>query len=228
MSGTTPYHLIVVAGGSGQRMGAEVPKQFLPLAGRPIVAHTLAAFHSWRPTLSIVLVLPQDHIEYWQALVAELNFIVPHRVVAGGASRFASVQCGVKALGQVSGIVGVHDGVRPLVRAEVMARCFKAAVDRRGAVPVVPVIDSLRQVSDSSSEIVDRSAFVRVQTPQCFQAEILWDAYAQSEQAHFTDSASVVESLGHKVALVEGDERNIKVTTPSDLIVAEALLAQLI
>lgn len=226
MAGSSKYHLIVVAGGSGTRMGATIPKQFMLLKGRPILAHTLESFARWRADLNVVVVLPEAHLDHWQNLIKEHGVTIPHRAVAGGTSRFASVQNGLQAVGRVDGVIGVHDGVRPLVTSDVMERCFKAALEKGGAVPVLPVVDSLRKLSEQGSSVVDRGAFRRVQTPQCFEAALLLEAYQQAVQTHFTDSASVVEALGHAVKLVDGEEPNLKITTPVDLAVAEAILNQ--
>jgi 2-C-methyl-D-erythritol 4-phosphate cytidylyltransferase len=219
------HHLILVAGGTGTRMQQTLPKQFLPLADEPVMAHTLRVFHRFDPSLDVVVVMHSDYIGYWKELCAQLNFPVAHRVVPGGRERFHSVKAGLDAIEGDTGVVGIHDAVRPLVSEETIRRAYDAARESGAAVPVVPVHESLRAVHGEVSEAVDRSSYRLVQTPQCFRLEVLRDAFRQEYQPHFTDDASVAEAAGHRIALTAGNRENIKLTTPEDLIMAEALLA---
>lgn len=216
--------MIVVAGGSGSRMGAEMPKQFLPLCGRPLLMHTLARLHGMDASMRLILALPADHLTLWSGMCEEHRFDVPHVTVAGGATRFRSVQNALlHAIG--SDLIGVHDGVRPFVSAGVVDACFNAAAAHGAAVPVTPVVQSLRRLDGENSVAVDRSAYRAVQTPQCFRMEVLRDAFAHASHDLFTDDAAVVEANGHRIELVGGDMENIKVTTPLDLRLAELLLS---
>lgn len=215
--------MIVVAGGSGSRMGADIPKQFLPLRGVPLLMHTLKNLHGIDQSMKIILALPLDQLHQWEELCAEQAFHVPHVTVVGGKTRFQSVQNALKAIVDED-LIGVHDGVRPFVSTEVVENCFKAAEQRGAAVPVVPVVQSLRRLDAELSEAVDRSAFRSVQTPQCFRREVLLDAFANASHDRFTDDAAVVEANGHRIALVEGNSENIKVTTPLDMQLAELLV----
>ncbi len=214
---------IIVAGGSGKRMGAIVPKQFLLLKGRPLLMWTIEAFQRFDATMQLIVVLPQDHHSTWKELCAEHQFTIPHTLVNGGAERFHSTLEGLKAVTH-EGLVAVHDGVRPLVSSELIARCFAAAEAHDAAIPVVPISSSVREVQDHGSRAVDRSRLRTVQTPQCFKALLLRRAFELRYDPSFTDEATLVERLGVEVQLVEGEERNIKVTTPFDLHVAEVVL----
>ena len=216
---------ILVAGGSGTRMGADRPKQFLLLRGEPVLLHTLRRFAD--PALGVadlVVVLPADQLATWQALCAQFNVAIPHRLVAGGATRWASVKAGLAALSDYpAGLVAVHDGVRPLVPRPVVERTYAAAAAHAAAAAAVPPKDSVRLVSAHGSSAQNRSRLRLMQTPQTFDIDLLRRAYALPELATFTDDATVVDDLC-RVQLVEGDYRNLKITTPEDLLVAEALL----
>ena len=205
-------------------MGGELPKQFIPIEGRPVLMRTLDTFHSCDPSIQIILVLPRDHQPYWHALCEEYAFDVPHRIADGGATRFHSVQNGLTLVDATEALVAVHDGVRPF---EVIEECYREAATHGAVVPVVPVVETLRKLdaeNATQSVTVDRSAYRLVQTPQTFSASLLRQAYEQPYRDTFTDDASVVESLGATVILVEGNRENIKLTTPFDLTVAKALL----
>ena len=221
----TTYALIV-AGGKGMRMGAELPKQFLPIGGRPVLMHTLEAFARAMPSLHLVLVLPPAQQDFWKDLCRQHDFTLPHSIAPGGETRFHSVRNGLLTIStEEEAIVGVHDGVRPFASADVIRRCYETARLRGAAVPVVPVVETLRQLHHDGSRTVDRSRFRLVQTPQTFRLTLLRQAYEQPYRDDFTDDASVVEACGHPIALVEGNKENIKLTTPFDLTIAEALLA---
>ena len=217
-------YAIIVAGGKGLRMGGDLPKQFIPVEGRPVLMRTLDTFHACDPSIQLILVLPPDHQPYWQELCREYGFRVPHRIADGGATRFHSVQSGLALVGEPDALVAVHDGVRPFVSHEVIARCYAEAEAHGAAVPVVPVVETVRQLLPEGSKTVSRDAYRLVQTPQTFRAPLLRRAYGQPFCEAFTDDASVVEALGHAVHLVEGNRENIKLTTPFDLIVARALV----
>ncbi|RNI28876.1 2-C-methyl-D-erythritol 4-phosphate cytidylyltransferase [Rufibacter latericius] len=220
-------YAIVVAGGSGSRMQASRPKQFLLIGGEPVLMHTLRRFHAFDPTMPLVVVLPEAEISAWQGLCEEHQFPIEHRVVAGGNSRFQSVKNGLAALEQEEdGVVAVHDGVRPFIDQTILETAYGAAAEKGASVVAVTLKESIRRVRGNHSKAVDRTAYRLVQTPQCFRLPLLRRAYAQPEIPLFTDDASVVERFGHKIELVEGNFRNIKLTTPEDLVLAEAFLTQ--
>lgn len=214
--------LIIVAGGKGLRMGGEVPKQFLPVNGKPVLMLTIETFHRFDPEMKIILVLPKEQQAYWNDLCTEYQFRIPYLLADGGDTRFHSVKNGL-ALADDDGLIGVHDGVRPFVSQEVIARCFDAASINKAAIPVIDVVETIRKINDEQSETVDRNNYKLVQTPQVFTTSLLKMAYGQEFTSLFTDDASVVEAMGVKVALVEGNRENIKITTPFDMIIAKAL-----
>lgn len=215
-------HVIIVAGGKGLRMGSELPKQFIPLCGKPVLMHTIEAFFNYDNTINIILVLPVSHQEYWKKLCIEYHFNVPLQIAAGGKTRFHSVKNGLALVDE--GYVGVQDGVRPFASSELIGRCFDKAVKKKAVIPVIHSTDSLREMVDGSdSRIVDRSKIRLVQTPQVFAASLLKAAYNQEFNDIFTDDASVVESIGEKITLVEGEPTNIKITTPIDLKIGELI-----
>jgi 2-C-methyl-D-erythritol 4-phosphate cytidylyltransferase len=225
-----PRYAILVAGGSGLRMGADRPKQFLLLRGEPVLLHTLRRFAE--PALGVaqtIVVLPTDQIDYWQALAAEYADTPPHTIVAGGATRWASVKAGLAALPATpptGALVAVHDGVRPLVPTSVVEATYQAAAVHQAAAAAVPPKDSVRMLGAAGSSPLDRRRLRLMQTPQTFDLDLLRRAYRLPELPTFTDDASVVDDL-HPVQLVEGDYRNLKITTPEDLLLAEALIADL-
>lgn len=216
-------YVIIVAGGSGKRMGGEVPKQFLLVAGKPILMHTVEAFTRTSSDFKFILVLPEEHFSTWNSLCNEYNFSVPMQMVAGGKERFFSVK---NALDYVpnDALVAVHDGVRPFVSKDTINEAFEIAEKNGSAVPVIDEVDSLRRVSIGASQAVNRAEYKRVQTPQVFQSTILKKAYNQEFSSFFTDDASVVESISEKITLTSGNVENIKLTTPHELLLAEALV----
>jgi len=214
---------ILVAGGKGERMNTVIPKQFLEIKGKPILMYTLEVFHRYDSTLQLILVLPAVEIDFWNKLCKKYNFSVEHQVVAGGETRFQSVKNGLTAV-KTSALVAIHDGVRPLVSTETIARCFDAAEKFKAAIPVIDLVDSIRLVGEKDNKSVDRNAYKLVQTPQVFDAELLKKAYEQNFSPLFTDDASVVEATGIEIHLVEGNRENIKITTEFDLNVAESIL----
>jgi len=220
----SPRYAILVAGGSGTRMGADRPKQFLELLGEPVLLHTLRRFAEAVLRIEhLVVVLPADQFTTWQELCARHQVQIPHSVVAGGESRWASVRNGLASLGKPEGVVAVHDGVRPLASRGIIERAFEAAETYKAVVVAVTPKDSVRNLAQRGSYALNRSRLRLVQTPQCFDLDLLRRAYQLPELPTFTDDASVVEDLC-PIHIVEGDYRNLKITTPEDLIVAEALL----
>jgi len=217
---------IIVAGGRGTRMNNEVPKQFLPLCGKPIVMHTLETFYKFDPHIELILVLPEHLMVYWQNLCVEHQFDIPHHTVSGGFERFYSVKNGL-AFAKPNALIAIHDGVRPFVSHSTLERCFEQAELQGNAIPAMPLVDSIREVKEHESQIVDRTKLRAIQTPQVFQSQIITKAFEQPFSPIFTDDASVVEAYGEKIHLVEGNVENIKLTTPFDLLIGEALLQQL-
>jgi 2-C-methyl-D-erythritol 4-phosphate cytidylyltransferase len=215
-------YVIIVAGGKGLRMGTDIPKQFLPVGGRPVLMRTLERFRAYSPALSIILVLPESQQNYWRQLCREYHFDMEYQMANGGETRFHSVQNGLSLIpDDAEGVVGVHDGVRPFPAIEVIANCFETARTRKAVVPVVPVVETLRHVSEGTKP---RGDYRLVQTPQTFDIQLLKAANRQPYCDAFTDDASVVESYGHAITLVEGNRENIKITTPFDLTIAEAMI----
>jgi len=213
---------IIVAGGAGLRMQSDTPKQFLELCGKPVLMHSIMAFFDVYEDIRIIVVLPPLQIAHWQELCRRHGFTLPHVIAEGGATRFHSVKNGLSLLPD-DGLVAIHDGVRPLVSRQTITNCFREAANYRCAVPVVPVTDSVREVSGQTSRILDRSILRLIQTPQVFDITLIKKAYEQEYTSAFTDDASVFEKAGHTIHLTEGNAENIKITTPNDLIVAEAL-----
>ena len=211
---------LIVAGGKGERMNTDIPKQFLVLNDLPILMHSLNAFSHLD---KIILVLPRAQIENWEELCKQYNFILKHTVVAGGINRFGSVKNGLAKIDEGS-IVAIHDGVRPLVSKNLIDKLIGATKKGNGIIPIVAVKDSIRKVEGYKSKAVSRSSLYKVQTPQCFFASTLKDAYKQNFSLFFTDDASVLESNGGKIITIIGEEKNLKITTEEDLMLAEALI----
>ena len=216
-------YAVIVAGGQGVRMGADRPKQFLEIGGKPILRHTIERFLAFDPDIEIVLALPTAGKEGWRTYCRQSGFLERYAMVSGGVTRFHSVQNALRYVGD-EGIVAVHDGVRPLLRRDLLERLFARAENCPAVVPAVPVVESVRRVEGEHSRPVPRDGLMRVQTPQLFGAAVLKAAYAQPFSPAFTDDASVVEAAGTPVTLVAGDRINIKITTPDDLALAEGLL----
>jgi 2-C-methyl-D-erythritol 4-phosphate cytidylyltransferase len=218
-------YAIIVAAGCGSRMGTDVPKQYLLLKGKPVLMHTLEAFYDYDPRLQIILVLAPGQKEFWDELCLKYRFNVPHLFTSGGSTRFHSVKNGLE---YVSGdaLVAVHDGVRPIIDHRLLDALFHAAEQQKGAFPAVSVVDTLRRVlKNGSSKVMDRTMFRLVQTPQVFRSRILVSAYRVEYCEKFTDDVSVVEARRLcRPVMLEGRHENIKITTPIDLVLAEALL----
>ncbi len=224
-------YVIIVAGGKGLRMGSDIPKQFLPVGGRPVLMRTIERFREYSADLQIILVLPKAQQDYWRQLCQEYHFPLPqqegdrdgaYQLADGGETRFHSVQHGLALIpDDAQGVVGVHDGVRPFPSVEVIARCYETARTQKAVVPVVPVVETLRHVAEGTKP---RGDYRLVQTPQTFDIQLLKAANQQPYCEDFTDDASVVEAYGHPITLVDGNRENIKITTPYDLRIAEVLI----
>ena len=217
-------YVIIVAGGKGLRMGTDIPKQFLPIGGKPVLMRTLERFREYSADLNIILVLPKAQQAYWQELCKEYDFKVEYLLADGGETRFHSVQHGLALIpDDAEGVVGVHDGVRPFPSIEVIRRCYEEAREKGAVIPVIPVVETIRHIKDGTSMTVPRDEYRLVQTPQTFNIQLLKAANRQPYNDNFTDDASVVETYGHPITLVDGNRENIKITTPYDLKIAESL-----
>ena len=207
------------------RMGGDIPKQFLPIKGKPVLMRTIERFREFSASMGIILVLPKSQQEYWQELCRQYDFNVEYSIADGGETRFHSVQNGLALIpDNEQGVVGVHDGVRPFVSIETISRCYETARAVKAVIPVVPVVETLRYVGiEGEDRNVLRSDYRLVQTPQTFDIQLLKEANKQEYRESFTDDASVVEGIGKKVEMVEGNRENIKITTPFDLAIAEVL-----
>jgi len=216
-------YALIVAGGSGSRMNATVPKQFLLLNEKPVLMHTIERFYHYDNAMEIIVVLPEAQFQLWESLCHKHNFTIQHRLVAGGSVRSESVKNGLAEI-KDEGVAAIHDGVRPLVSFETIGRCFEVAALKGNAIPVMPVIESLRMIDGEKSKAVDRSSFVTIQTPQVFSISEIKKAYNQPFSEAFTDDASVLEAAGSAINLVEGNIENIKITHPADLLFAGMLI----
>jgi len=218
-------YIIIVAGGKGLRMGSDIPKQFLPIGGKPVLMRTLERFREYSEDLQIILVLPEAQQAYWKELCKEYDFKVEYLLTDGGETRFHSVQHGLALIpDDAEGVVGVHDGVRPFPSIDVIRRCYETARTAKAVIPVIPVVETVRHLENEGSTTVPRGDYRLVQTPQTFDIQLLMAANRQPYNDNFTDDASVVESYGHAITLVEGNRENIKITTPYDLKIAEILI----
>jgi 2-C-methyl-D-erythritol 4-phosphate cytidylyltransferase len=218
-------YVIIVAGGKGNRFKSELPKQFIQLGNQSILMHTIEAFYSYDNSFEIIVVLPKEQIQFWEDLCQKHDFKIEHKVVSGGEARFHSVKNGL-ALIDNEGIVGIHDGVRPLVDKQTIENCYAMAVQKGNAIPVINLVDSVREVNEKgASKMVDRTKYKLIQTPQVFKNELILAAFNQDYNESFTDDASVLEAYDNSIInLVEGNRQNIKITTPEDLVYAEAIL----
>jgi len=218
-------YVIIVAGGKGVRTGWDLPKQFIFLNNRPVLMHTILAFYDYDPAIRIILILPEDYTGYWSQLCSDFKFNIPCRIVTGGNTRFHSVRNGLEKV-ERGALVGVHDGVRPLIDRQLIAKLYETAAVHKSAYPVIPLIDSIRELdAEGESHSVDRSKYRLIQTPQVFWSDILIDAYKLEYKNDFTDDVSVVEAaqIIHSV-MVEGSMDNIKITSQTDLMIAETLM----
>lgn len=216
-------YVVIVAGGSGKRMGAEIPKQYLELAGRPVLMHTIERFKSFNEAIEIITVLPENQLRYWIALTEKYSFKVPHTLVKGGSNRFNSVKNGLKFV-NVAGLVAIHDGVRPFVSVDTIKRCFETAERLGNAIPSISPTESLRLLTENGNTHLNRMMVKQIQTPQVFSAALIKKAYLQPYSPEFTDDATVLENMGEKINLIEGNRENIKITNPEDLLISTVLL----
>jgi 2-C-methyl-D-erythritol 4-phosphate cytidylyltransferase len=216
-------YVVIVAGGSGKRMGVDTPKQFLELAGKPVLMHTIERFRLFSEAIEIITVLPENQLRFWNELQKKYSFDISHTLVRGGAHRFISVKNGLEFVSP-PGLVAIHDGVRPLVKIDTIRRCFEEAEKYGNAIPVIIPSDSLRQVAGNINEPMNRMNIRQIQTPQVFNASLIKKAYLQDYDSSFTDDATVLEKTGERIHLVEGNSENIKITNPEDLFIAQNLL----
>lgn len=216
--------VIIVAGGKGLRMGGDIPKQFLPVGEKPILMRTIDRFLQYDEKMQVVLVLPESQQDYWRTLCDEYHFSQPYTLANGGETRFHSVKNGLAKVSPDAQLIGVHDGVRPFVSLDTIRATYEEAARSEAVVPVIEVVETVRQLVDGKSVTVPRSDYRLVQTPQVFSSSLFRQAYTQPYTDFFTDDASVVERFGHPVTLVPGNRENIKITTPFDLTIANAMI----
>jgi 2-C-methyl-D-erythritol 4-phosphate cytidylyltransferase len=216
-------YVVIVAGGSGKRMGAEIPKQYLELAGRPVLMHTIERFKEFSESIEIITVLPENQLRYWVALTEKYSFAVPHTLVKGGSNRFNSVKSGLKFV-NANGLVAIHDGVRPFVSIDTIKRCFETAEKLGNAIPSISPTESLRLLTENGNTHLNRMKVKQIQTPQIFNAALIKKAYLQPYSPEFTDDATVLENMGVEINLIEGNRENIKITNPEDLLISTVLL----
>lgn len=217
-------YAIIVAGGSGTRMQSDIPKQFLLLNGKPVLYYAINSFLKTFQDCIIVLVLPEEHIGTGQEIIDAFFDYKKIKIVQGGRTRFHSVQNGLAQVDNEDCIIFVHDAVRPVLSENLLKRCYTCALELGTAIPSIAVKDSMRQLIENGNEAVNRNDFVLIQTPQTFHSKILLPAYKIDYKEKFTDEASVVEAFGLNVSLIEGEEENIKITKPSDLVLVEAFI----
>ena len=216
------HTIILTAGGTGKRMGGKIPKQFLKINDTPILIHTLKSIYEFDNNFEIIITLPEEWISYWKNLLNEYNIGINHKIVAGGEQRYHSIK---NAINQSSGdTIAVHDGVRPLVSHETLNRIYDAANNHFAIAPYIQITESIREKQGLKNASKNRDEVVIIQTPQCFKRETLIEAYKNPFEKTFTDDASLVESNGTSIFLVEGNQENIKITSPKDIAVAEAII----
>lgn len=216
-------YVIITAGGKGTRMGSDIPKQFLELNGLPVMMHTIKAFSDYSKNIKFVLVLPEDCMDDWARIEGQFPLKIDYKICPGGDTRFDSVKNGLGMI-EGDGLVAIHDAVRPLISVSLISECFLLAAQTGNAIPVIPLQDSIMELSGDESRPIDRDKFRSVQTPQVFDLGLIRKAYEQAYRSSFTDDASVAQSFGAKIHLLEGEKRNIKITTQEDLLLAEAYL----
>jgi len=217
-------YVIIAAGGIGKRMITDTPKQFLCLKGIPILIRSISIFVNYDEKIQVILVLPSDQIDLWKEICKKYSVNIPHTIVLGGETRFHSVKNGLSHIQDNNCIIAVHDAARPLVSTNVIDQAFKCAEKKGSAIPFIPITDSIRIIENELSKPIDRTKLVAIQTPQCFKGDLLQEAYKQPYCAEFTDDATVVEKMGIKISLINGNPENFKITTPIDILFAEALL----
>ncbi len=218
-------YVIIVAGGKGLRMGTNVPKQFLPINGLPVLMRTIERFREYSLELKIIVVLPEEQKEQWEEMCKNHHFTSVDAVADAGQTRFHSVKSGLSLIPEdTQGVVAIHDGVRPFPSLEVISSCFETARSSKAVIPVVPVLETIRRITSNGTELVPREDYLLAQTPQTFDIQLIKKAYEQPFEESFTDDASVVEKLGHSITLIDGNRENIKITTPYDLRIARVLV----
>jgi 2-C-methyl-D-erythritol 4-phosphate cytidylyltransferase len=218
-----PEYALIVAGGKGTRIKSTVPKQFIELNGLPVLCHTINAFFRYSEKIKVILVLPKEEFEVWEAIVKKYHFTYPVVLQEGGSSRFQSVKKGLEKI-EGDGLVAIHDGVRPLISPDIIKESFRLAAKHQSAVAAMPLKESIRILERDQTKAMDRAQFRLIQTPQTFQVSLIKKAYTTKEDNALTDDASVAERNGHSIFLFEGSYRNLKITTEEDLVIAEALL----
>lgn len=218
-------YAIIVAGGSGTRMNSSTPKQFLPIQGKPVLMHTIQRFADFSQDIQIIVVLPSSQIKEWTKLCTQHHFNIKVKLIEGGETRFHSVKNGLNAIDNLNSLVAIHDGVRPFIKNSIIEDSFKQADSFGSAITCVSLKDSIRYVDSNSNRAEDRTKFKLIQTPQTFKTSLIKNAYQLTQLTDFTDDAGVLESVGNKIHLIDGSYENIKITTPEDLIIAEALLS---
>jgi 2-C-methyl-D-erythritol 4-phosphate cytidylyltransferase len=217
-------YAIIVAGGSGSRMQSDLPKQFIKIGNEPILMHTIRRFYEYSPAIEIILVLSPAYFDLWNQLMVDYQFTLAHYLVRGGNSRAESVKNGLNVIQNPDSLVAIHDGVRPFVSSAIIAQSFKVAQEKGNAITSIPLKDSIREVIDQQSVALDRNKFRLMQTPQTFQTALILKAFELPDVFAMTDEASILEKAGYNIHLIEGDYKNIKITTPEDLSIAKAFL----
>jgi len=216
-------YVLIIAGGVGQRMNMDIPKQFIPINGKPVLMHTIARFYEYDKTMEIIVIIPRAHVSLWKDLCVEFSFKIKHQIVNGGKERFYSVKNGLKVVDENS-LVLIHDGVRPLVSFDAINRVVETSEEKGNAVPYIDMDQSVRKVSATGNKAFDRSQLKLIQTPQGFHSSIIKEAYAKRYRKSFTDDASVLEALKHEINLVKGNHKNIKITSSTDLHLVDCLM----
>jgi len=216
-------YVLIIAGGVGKRMNMDIPKQFIPIAGKPVLMHTISKFRAFDSKINIIVIIPKEHIALWKDLCTEFNFKVEHQIVRGGKERFYSVKNGLKIVPDNS-LVLIHDGVRPLVSIETIKRVTETSEKLGNAIPFIDMTQSVRKVVKGKNNAVDRSQLKLIQTPQGFHSSLIKEAYSKRYRASFTDDASVLEAQGFTINLVKGNHKNIKITSSTDLHLVECLV----
>ena len=216
-------YVLILAGGLGKRMNMSIPKQFIPVAGKPVLMHTIAKFKKYDPKMNIIVIIPRVHIPLWKDLCKEFGFDIKHQTVTGGKERFYSVKNGLKKVPD-DALVLIHDGVRPLVSNETIDRVVNASIEKGNAIPFMDINHSIRKISKGKSRAIDRNRFKVIQTPQGFHANLIKEAYAKRFRKSFTDDASVLEANGHEINLVKGNNKNMKITSSTDIHLVDCLM----
>lgn len=215
--------MLIIAGGMGKRMNMDIPKQFIPIAGKPVLMHTIARFRDYDSKSKIIVIIPKEHIPLWKDLCVEFNFNIGHQIINGGRERFYSVKNGLKIVPNDS-LVLIHDGVRPLVSIETIDRVVSTCQEKGNAVPYMDMDQSVRKINGASNKMINRKSLKLIQTPQGFHSSLIKEAYAKRYRKSFTDDASVLEALKHEIHLVKGNHKNIKITSSTDLHLVDCLM----